>query len=418
MRTLSSANSVGIKKIRYLQTLFFLLLFTLNAYAQEEKLAGRSGTKQFQANIRALQKGELSSMSLHFMDSIKVKQLMYEKIDERDAGRHKSGFISAKQLQPITRTSICEITDRYILLIVEDEFKQLRALTVRLNGEPIESMLIVGNLLYLSRDWYEYEARRYSPSRPYHYNSYTHEFTFSTLFKLMEPHYEEVLIDLKDHMDETTNRWTLKVNEEGGFAHVTYEPINSNTIEYPAFTLKSGFFQNNTGKVLKDQTYRHKDHMFRIYLDRSQTLDFLNTALIAQDQVMRVMPKTKGKIEVFQRHINTLSINGDGDYCELDAVLFTSDWEKVEMKNDLFSLQKYAESEQKKISALSLQELKQKIKKECGDYHLSLTKHIERAEDIPTLAYIREVIIKIDFTDAESAVTTTEYLILVMANGC
>ena len=394
-----------------------LLITTVNSFAQNHSHEHSNSYTPFHMKIEALQSGEISNVSLHFMDSIKIKKMIGEKIDDRDYDRYKSRFIQAGKLKAISASSICEITDNYILLVVEDKFKELRALTVRPDGTPIESILICDGLLYLSKDWYEYEARRYSPTRPFHYNPMSHEFTFSTIFKIRAPQYEEVLIDLKDHEDETTNRRRIKVNEEGYFTDPTYEHINSNKIEFTAFTLKSTFFQENSGKTIKNQSNHNKDNKFRIYLDRDQSIEILNNTLSAHDQIIRVIPEAKGKIEVYQRITYGLNISGDGDNCELKEPTYASDWDKLEMKNDLASVKKYS-SDERMTPEISVKDLKSKIKTECGDYHLSLTNHIDQSEDISSLVQPREVILRINFTNTESNITTAEYIIFVIANGC
>jgi len=390
---------------------------TVNSIAQNSSIGHSNSPTPFQKKIENLKSGELSNVSLHLMDSIRIKKIIGEKIDDRDHDRFKSGFIQAEQLKAISASSICEITDNYILLVVEDKFKQLRALTVHPNGKPIESILICDSLLYLSKDWYEYEARRYSPTRPFHYNSISHEFTFSTIFKIRAPQYEEVLIDLKDHEDETTNRRRVKVNEEGYFKDPTYEQINSNKIEFTAFTVKSTFFQETLDKTIKNQSNHNKDNRCKIYLDRDQSIEILNNATSAHDQIIRVIPEVKGKIEVYQRITYGLNINGDGDNCELKEPTYASDWAKLEMNNDLASVKKYS-SDERMTPEISVKDLKSKIKTECGDYHLSLANRIDRPEDISSLAQPREVILRMSFTNTESNTTTTEYIIFVIANGC
>ena len=399
-------------------TIIFLLILYANSIVQNHNTDYHSSNTPFHEKIMALKRGELSNLSLHFMDSIIIKQVIGEKIDDRDFNRHKSGFIQAGQLKEISASSICEITGKYILLVVEDKFKQLRALTVRYDGTPIESVMIYDILLYLSKDWYEYEARRYSPTRPYHYDPMTHEFTFSTIFKIREPQYEEVLIDLKNHEDETTNRRRIEVNEEGFFSEPTYVHINSQEIDFGLFTLKSSFFKKNYAQYIKRKSDGNGDNSYKIYLDRSQSMELLSNLPFTNDQIIRVIPKTKGKIEVLQRHSNGLNINGDGDYCELEDLIFMTNWDMLEMKNDLVSIKKYSTDERKITPEISVKDLKKKIKTECGDYYLYLTDYIHRKEDISSLVQPREVILKVNFTNSESKITTTEYIIFVIANGC
>lgn len=349
------------------------------------------------------------------MDSIKIKKMIGEKIDDRDYERYKSGFFQVRELNAISASSICEITDKYILLVVEDKSKKLRALTVRPDGTPIESILICDSLLYLTKDWYEFEARRYSPTRRYHYNPMSHEFTFSTIFKIRAPQYEEILIDLKDHEDETTNRQRIKVNKEGYFTNLTYEYVNSNKIDFTTFTLKSTFFQESSGKTIENQSNHHKDNKFRIYLDRKQSLEILNNTLLAHDQIIKLIPKAKGEIEVYQRVTYGLDINEDSDNCELKETIYSSDWTKLEMNNDLTSVKRYSSNELK-TPEISVKDLQNIIKTECGDYHHSLTNHINRQENISSLILPKEVILRIIFTNIESNISTTEYIIFVIAN--
>ena len=182
--------------------------------------------------------------------------------------------------------------------------------------------------------------------------------------------------------------------------------------------MKSTFLQENSGKTIKNQSYRNNDDKFRIYLDRDQSIKFLNNTLSAHDHIIRIIPETKGKIEVYQRITLGLNINGDGDYCELKNPLYVSKWDKLEIKNDLVSVYKYSNDEITITPEISVKDLKSKIKTECGDYHLSLTDHINQLEDISSLVQPREVMLKVNFTNTESKETTTEYIIFVIANGC
>ena len=391
-----------------------LLITTVNSIAQNHNPKHRNSYTPFHLKIEALQSGKLSNVSIHFMDSIKIKKMIGEKIDDRDYERYKSGFFQVRELNAISASSICEITDKYILLVVEDKSKKLRALTVRPDGTPIESILICDSLLYLTKDWYELEARRYSPTRRYHYNPMSHEFTFSTIFKIRAPQYEEFLIDLKDHEDETTNRQRIKVNKEGYFTNLTYEYVNSNKIDFTTFTLKSTFFQESSGKTIENQSNHHKDNKFRIYLDRKQSLEILNNTLLAHDQIIKLIPKAKGEIEVYQRVTYGLDINEDSDNCELKETIYSSDWTKLEMNNDLTSVKRYS-SDELITPEISVKDLQNIIKTECEDYHLSLTNHIDSPENISSLILPKEVILRIIFTNIESNISTTEYIIFVLA---
>jgi len=401
-----------------IRPLIFLLIIKANLFAQINSPDQSSSNRQFYTKVKALQNGEISSLRLRFKDSIKIKPIVGEKIDDRDSYRHKNGLIWAGDLKPISAPSICEITENYVLLIVEDKFNQFRALTLSPDGTPIESILVYSDLLYLTNDWYEYEARRYSPARPYHYDPSINQFTFSTIFKIREPQYEEILIDFKDHEDETTNRRKIKVSKEGYFTEPTFERIHSHEIDCEYFTIKSSFIEEKYSYLDQRETTKNGDNLYKIYLDRSQSLELLSNLPYAHDQIFRIIPKTKGKIEVLQRITHKLAVNGDGDYCELKDLVFISNWEKLMMQNDLVSIKKYSVEARNIAPDISVKDLRQKIKKDCGDYHLSLTDYIDKKEAISSLVQTKEVILKVNFTSSVSDIKTTEYIIFVIANGC
>ena len=92
-----------------------------------------------------------------------------DKIDDKDK-QYNNEFIELRKFKALNKESILTIDENYILLILEESSGKLRAATFGINGKPIESTLIYDNALFPVYEFREYESRRYSPSKKYHFN--------------------------------------------------------------------------------------------------------------------------------------------------------------------------------------------------------------------------------------------------------
>ena len=374
-------------------------------------------SKNFISKIKALENNEIRKLSLGFLDSIKINVLLEDKIDDRDLDRHPNKSFSSKQLYEITKESICEISNSYILIVVEDQFKQLRAVTVTPNGYPIESFLLYDNFLYLSRDFYEKEGRRYSPDKPYYYDINKHEFIFSRIFKIMEPQYKEELIDLDFHDDETNNRYKVFVNESGHFTNLDFQTFESNKIELFNMTIKSSFFQENKGTIIKDQSEKD-DNYFKLFLERDQAMRLLSNTKNSKDEILRIIPKIKGDFQIYQQYKTTIGVSGDGDFCDIDSIFFLSKWEKLELKSDLFCIKKYTVQERNAFPELTIKKFKKLVQSVCGNYHYNFVKTIKTKAQLLSYISVSEITLKIELKNKETNALHTQYIVFDIAKGC
>lgn len=381
-----------------------------------------ASSEAFLEQMRALKKGELQKVEYTLADSIKSIVFLEEKIDERDASRNKSGYIRTDEFIALTPESVVDITDRYILLVVENRYGQLRAATFGLDGSPIESTLIYDNLFFMMWEFREYEARRYSPRKKFHFEIGSRDFIFSTIFKTTEVAQHEDLewqIDWEGP-DETNHLHRIRVNEYGRLGDHRYEEISSNSIVFEDFSIESSFYRDNEGKELKDESIRTvTDGIFHIYLDRDASMNVLGESYADADQVMRIMPREDSvKIQVFQRYSNMLMNNGDGDFCEIDSPTFESEWEELPMELNVFSLQRYTAEEQSQFMEITVNDFKEAVKAECGSYHYDLVRSVESQDDLKQHVGMKEITLKILCTNIQTGESSEEQLIFVIAHGC
>ena len=140
-------------------TLAFIMMLAKNVSGQTTTNS-EEASFDFQSNLKGLEEGSISSFSLALMDSIPIVTVMHEKIDERDQRRHPYGYLNPQFFKEITTQYIQEVTEEFVLLVVEDQFGQLRAVTFTPEGVPIESILLNDQLYFAGSIAYEVELRR------------------------------------------------------------------------------------------------------------------------------------------------------------------------------------------------------------------------------------------------------------------
>ena len=370
----------------------------------------------FQSNLKRLQKGSISSLSLSSMDSIPIVTAMQEKIDERDQRRNPFGYLNPQFFRAITAQNIQEVTEHYVLLVVIDKFGQRRAVTFTLDGVPIESILLNDLLYYTGSITHEVESRRYSPSIPYFYDHIAHEFVFSTIFKIMSPQENNPLEDLHFHDDETTNICHVAVSTQGRFSEARISHVNSPRITSEKFVLTSPFF-NQLSDPSEEVVYKKRGDSLTIYLNRDKSLQLLGYDTLFGAATLRLLPLKPGTFIVSQQHKSTFKINGGGDFCDLKSPAYSSAWKNLTLEYDLFDIAKPVYEKHFALSKISLKDFRKLVKTQCGNHHYQFVKHLRKNEEVATYSSISQIVLKIDYQTYDSEEIFTNYVVFELDSG-
>ena len=405
-----------------------LLIFTLISLSLPSiGQTAESVETNFTKNIKALQIGDLQLLELNTADSILSKSFLTDKIDDRDRSNNKSGYISIRKFKPLTASSILDITNNYVLLILEENSGKIRAATFSLSGVPIQCTLLYDNAYFSVYEFREHESRRYSPNKEYYFDFPKRSFVFSQVMKTTEivkkgNDYFEVAQMYNDAPDETNNKWFVKVADNGEFSSYTVEQPTPNKLQFEHFTLTSSFCSENRGlNLITDDAQNNDQNGFRIYADIDASINLLDTFRFCQDEVIQFSlneSEKRGSIEVFQQHKNILGSEGPGDFCEVHNASFLSDWERVPVQFNVFTPLKYASHERTEFEELSMEKFQAIIKSECDDYHFSLVQNYEQLEQIKQHVILKEIILKIIFTDFTTGEKHEERIIYDIQFGC
>ncbi|WP_378187556.1 SH3 domain-containing protein [Aquimarina sp. W85] len=127
-----------------------------------------------------------------------------------------------------------------------------------------------------------------------------------------------------------------------------------------------------------------------------------------EDKFLKIITKNYKKIEVFQRHENSITIMNEGPHCDLtEWKHFYSGWKKLpydKVKNS-FKTYKYSEKDRVKFDPVNIDELKNEIDTYCGEGWLHVSKSIKEVNDCPSGVSISSIFLKIILTDKNNKIT-------------
>ena len=404
--------------------LLFLSIIPALSFAQDTVSTQRPTKHSFLENIRQLVDGQMENLPLKLKaDSISIQYFIGDKIDDRDKDQHPSGKLAIRDFEAIDATSVCSITDQYVL-VVSNYKNQLRALSIDVDGNPISSFLLVDQFIYVSRDFYEIESRRFSPNQPFFFDTDKQQFIFSSIFKIKEPRIHDHWIDLHHHDDEMNHRMFLQVNEKGEFVACKKEVYLSNRIETDQMTLYSSFFQAHNDKLLQPPTIKKDKDTTTIFLDLDQSHAYLH-AKNKSDHLVRVIPKSiegvelTGQMKVSQQFETNFVLNSDGDYCIIEDKRYTSNWRESTMQDDIFCVEQYTRTTIHSLVTNSLTTFKQMVREACPTYRymndLQAYDHLDQMNKHISLSRIR---LKIQFISADEKYSFTHFFVFKLQDGC
>ncbi|SHF05488.1 SH3 domain-containing protein [Psychroflexus salarius] len=113
------------------------------------------------------------------------------------------------------------------------------------------------------------------------------------------------------------------------------------------------------------------------------------------------------KIEVFQRHENSITIMNEGPHCDLtEWKHYYSDWKKLDfdLTEYTFISDSYERDDSEKFIDVNINDLKKAVEKECGGYWPELIKDIKSVNEYPSAVSMSRIYLKILLTDENDSV--------------
>jgi hypothetical protein len=125
-------------------------------------------------------------------------------------------------------------------------------------------------------------------------------------------------------------------------------------------------------------------------------------------------------IQLEQRYETSLTINNEGPHCDLvNWEHHTSEWKVLKPnKSGVFKFLKYSDAESRKFPEVSISELKNAVKNECGAEWVELINEIKTIKDSPCFISINRYYLKISGIHKRSKKKISKVLVFEIPMGC
>jgi hypothetical protein len=135
-------------------------------------------------------------------------------------------------------------------------------------------------------------------------------------------------------------------------------------------------------------------------------------------QKVRILASQLTDLKIEQRYETSVSISNEGPHCDLtDWKHYQSEW--LELKStgqNTYQISDYTDIEKERFPKIDISELKEQVRKQCGDEWFDLVKNINKPTEYPSWVGISKVYIRL--TGNLNGQRITKLIILEEAMGC
>jgi hypothetical protein len=138
-----------------------------------------------------------------------------------------------------------------------------------------------------------------------------------------------------------------------------------------------------------------------------------------EEQKISISSNQLTNLTVEQRYETSITIMNEGPHCDLtDWKHFYSDWKQLKVNSEgQFICDKYSESDGVKFPKISIEELKKKVKEQCGNDWVKLIEKIKSPTDYPSGVSISRYFIRLTGKRKDNGSKVTKLIIIETPMG-
>lgn len=212
-------------------------------------------------------------------------------------------------------------------------------------------------------------------------------------------------------IDSIVNNTTIISNQTSNASAFTNENDDVDTITTIKFnelsiTINRLIIYDEDKKIDQIQ----KDSV-EIYAELGETIE---------GQLISISSDQLTNLRVEQRYETSVTIMNEGPHCDLiDWKHFYSDWNKLQANSKgQFICDKYSLKDHEKFPEIPIDDLKQKVKEQCGDDWFKLVEKVKFPTEYPSGVSISRYYLKVTGQRKDNQQTITKLIIIEMPMGC
>jgi len=194
-------------------------------------------------------------------------------------------------------------------------------------------------------------------------------------------------------IEEVDTSITVKEIAESKTKNETQSNDNLLKISFEEFSIEIDSVEvwDEEGKLKEQQ----KDTA-KIYLELGETIE---------GQILKVHEIKKGEIRIYQRFENSVTVMNEGPHCDLtEWKHYNSDWKELKIENGQFLTDSYSEEDWEKFIEVDMTELREAIRKQCGDGWAEHVKNVKSPTEYPCGVSTSRIFFKITFSEQDTVI--------------
>lgn len=138
-----------------------------------------------------------------------------------------------------------------------------------------------------------------------------------------------------------------------------------------------------------------------------------------EGQKLKVRSKKKGKIRIYQRFENSVTVMNEGPHCDLtEWKHYNSEWKELKIENGQFLTDTYTEKDWGKFIKVDMNELREAVNEQCGDEWAKHLTNVKSPTEYPCGVSTSRIFLKIVFSEPETKKLIERIISFQIPMGC
>lgn len=138
-----------------------------------------------------------------------------------------------------------------------------------------------------------------------------------------------------------------------------------------------------------------------------------------EGQKLRVRSEKQGKIRIYQRFENSVTVMNEGPHCDLtEWKHYNSEWKELKIENGQFLTDSYTEKDWEKFIEVDMNELREAVNEQCGDVWAKHLINVKSPTEYPCGVSTSRIFLKIMFSEHDTKKLTARIISFQIPMGC
>lgn len=186
-----------------------------------------------------------------------------------------------------------------------------------------------------------------------------------------------------------------------------YPKTPTTVIKFNEFSLSLKNFSSD-GETSK--TIRVKNDTVSISTEIGETIE---------GKLISIVSNQLTNVTIEQRYETSVVIANEGPHCDLvNWEHYTSDWKQLKRSKNAFMTNKYTEADGQKFPEVQIDDLKKKVREQCGEEWFKLVENIKKPTELPSAVEISRHFLRIKGKRKDNGKTVTKLITIKQPMGC